>query len=198
MEDPIHQQEEADEIREQSNVVVVRIYVASLADYNAGRLYGAWIDADQEPEALHADVQRVLDESPTPGAEEFAIFDYEGFGPLRLSEYESMEMVSTIAAGIGRHGPAFAHWASLIGSGQREELARFEEVYYGHVESLEEYAEEMLDELGYMQLLEDAVPEQFSPYVKVDVEGFARDLELSGDILTSQGDGGFYVFEGRA
>ena len=36
----------------------------------------------------------------------------------------------------------------------------------------------------------------FQPYVQVDVEGFARDLELSGDVLTSEGDSGVYVFEG--
>ena len=40
--------------------------------------------------------------SPSPGAEEWAIHDYEGFGPLRLDEFESLENVAKVAAGIAR------------------------------------------------------------------------------------------------
>ena len=45
--------------------------------------------------------------SPEPLAEEWAIHDYEGFGSLRLSESESFQTVSAIAAGIAKHGGAF-------------------------------------------------------------------------------------------
>ena len=31
-----------------------RIYAASLSDYNNGRLHGAWIDSDQDREAIGA------------------------------------------------------------------------------------------------------------------------------------------------
>jgi len=37
-----------------------RIYVACLSSYNNGKLHGAWIDAYQEPEAITADVQKML------------------------------------------------------------------------------------------------------------------------------------------
>ncbi len=47
-----------------------RIYVACLASYNAGRLHGAWIDAHQEPEAITAEVWKMLASSPTLHAEE--------------------------------------------------------------------------------------------------------------------------------
>src|SRR5713101_9164870 len=77
-----------------------RIYVASLSDYNAGRLHGAWINANQEPEELQAAISAMLAKSKEPIAEEWAIHDYEGFEPLRLSEYESIEHVSRIAHGI--------------------------------------------------------------------------------------------------
>jgi antirestriction protein len=40
------------------------------------------------------------------------------------------------------------------------------------------------------------VPDSLRPYVQFDYEGFARDMELSGDITTSDGDGGVYIFEG--
>ena len=68
----------------------LRIYVASLSDYNAGRLHGAWIDAAQEPEQIEAEIAWMLKQSPEPIAEEWAIHDHEGFGGVRLSEYEQV------------------------------------------------------------------------------------------------------------
>jgi hypothetical protein len=54
----------------------LRIYVASLSDYNDGVLHGAWINADQEADELHGDVGAMLRESIQPWAEEWAIHDY--------------------------------------------------------------------------------------------------------------------------
>ena len=59
-----------------------RIYVASLADYNSGRLRGRWIDADQPAEAIREQIVEMLAESNEPIAEEWAIHDYENFGDL--------------------------------------------------------------------------------------------------------------------
>lgn len=73
------------------------IYVASLADYNNGVLHGKWIDAAREPWEIQADINDILDSSREPGAEEWAIHDYEQFGSWKVSEYESLEMVSLIA-----------------------------------------------------------------------------------------------------
>lgn len=170
-----------------------RIYVASLSDYNAGRLHGTWLDATGDTEALAAGVNDMLARSPEPGAEEWAIHDYEGFGPLRLSEYESLDTIARIAGGIADHGPAFAHWAAIAGTAT-EELDRFDDAYLGHAESIEAYAEALVDDLGYADLIERAIPELLQPYVRFDIEAFAHDLELSGDVTTSEGDGGVYLF----
>ncbi len=172
-----------------------RIYAASLSDYNAGRLYGAWLPADADPDDLATAIATMLAHSPTPDAEEWAIHDYEGFGPLRLSEYEDLSTVSQIGLGIVEHGPAFAHWAAICETGEQEELARFDDVYLGHWVSVEAYAAELLDDLGLDDLIERAVPEYLQPYVKVDTEGFARDLEYSGDLTASEGDNGVYLFD---
>ena len=174
-----------------------RIYVASLSDYNDGRLHGRWLDADQGAETLSAAVNRMLTSSPMPGAEEFAIHDYEGFGPIRLDEYEPLETVSRLARGIAEHGEAFAHWVAL--NDMRDELAfqQFEDAYLGCFESLEAYAQELLDDLGYEDSFEAVVPGFLQPYVKIDVEGFARDLELSGDVATARGRDGVYVYDMR-
>jgi len=174
-----------------------RIYVASLSDYNAGRLHGTWIDAAQEPDEIATEVGAMLASSSTPGAEEYAIHDFEGFGPARLDEYETLETVSTLARGIAEHGNAFAHYAATIGSRSTEDLAGFSDAYLGHYATIEEYAEALVDDLGYDDVIERALPEHLHPYVHFDTEGFARDLELSGDVSTSDGDGGVYVFDMR-
>ncbi|WP_201733674.1 antirestriction protein ArdA [Acidithrix sp. C25] len=172
-----------------------RIYVASLSDYNDGYLHGAWISAAQEPEDIHTAIQDMLTKSPTPGAEEYAIHDYENFGPLKLDEYESIATVARLAQGISEHGVAYAHWATLADENSPETLGRFEDAYRGHFDSLVDYASQLFDDLGYNDLIETIVPEHLRSYVRIDIEAFARDLELSGSISTSEGDGGVYVFD---
>lgn len=171
-----------------------RIYVASLADYNDGRLHGAWIDAVGEPEEIWQSVHDMLERSPTPGAEEWAIHDYENFGPLRLGEFESLDTISRIGLGMVKHGRSFAHWASIVGTSDPDELDRFEDAFLGHFDSVEQYAEDLLDGIGIEAMLESAVPSSLQPYVKLDFELFARDLELSGDVTSSEGDNGVYLF----
>lgn len=175
-----------------------RIYVASLSDYNAGRLHGAWLDAAQSAEELLAGISEMLAASPEPIAEEWAIHDYEGFGALRLSEYEDIQRVSEIALGIAEHGRAFAAWAAHLERGQWDDLPRFEDAYMGQWDSLDEYAENLLDSFGIWQTIEQAVPESLQPYIRVDSEAFARDLSSSGDVdaieVGSPGEG-VYIFE---
>src|SRR5438876_2219112 len=129
-----------------------RIYVASLSDYNDGILHGVWINADQEADELYGAVEAMLEESEQPWAEEWAIHDYEGFGPLHLSEYESLDTISRVALGITEHGLAFAAWASLSGD-EVETHRRFDEAYRGHWPSAVDYAEELLDDLGASEIL---------------------------------------------
>lgn len=176
---------------------VLRVYVASLADYNAGRLHGEWIDLD-DAQDLGERVQAMLGRSSEPVAEEWAIHDYEGFGPLHLGEYESLDTVAMLAQGIRQHGPAFAHWVALEGTTTSDLLARFEDAYLGHWESIEAFAENLFDDFGYQELLDQAIPEHLQPYVRFDAEAFARDLDLGGDITTSEGDHGVYVFNAHA
>ncbi len=174
-----------------------QIYVASLADYNAGRLHGVWIDATLNKEEINEAVTKMLKRSPEPFAEEYAIHDFEGFGPLRLSEYESLETVERLAQGISEHGMAFAHFASCFGTTDADLLDDFGNAYIGHYDSVKEYAEELLVDLGAEQVLEKMVPEGLASYIHIDVDFFANDLEISGDIMTSEGDDGVYIFWGQ-
>ncbi|HEY1831340.1 MAG TPA: antirestriction protein ArdA [Acidimicrobiales bacterium] len=182
------------EMRKQQSVSP-RIYAASLNDYNEGILHGKWIDVACPCENIEAQIQDMLDSSPTSGAEEFGIFDFDGFGPWRPGEYESISVLARVAHGIVQHGAAFAHWAALAGTADSE-LDRFEAVYVGHYRSFVEYAERILEEYELPEQLENAVPSFLNRYVHLDITGFANDLLLDGDVDVSEGDGGVYVFDG--
>jgi antirestriction protein len=151
-----------------------RIYVACLAAYNNGRLHGEWIDADQSADELHEAVVRMLASSPQPGAEEWAIHDYEGFGSLRLGEYESLERVATIAAGIAEHGDAFSAWLSYDESQDATDMQSFEDAYRGEWDSLRAYAEDYAESTG----MYEAAEKSGSSYVVVDIEMLERDLDI--------------------
>ena len=89
-----------------------RIYVASLSDYNAGRLHGRWIDATQGVDAVQEEVNAMLAESREAVAEEWAIHNYDEFAGVRLGEWEDLARICELAAALVAHGPAFAAWYS--------------------------------------------------------------------------------------
>jgi len=172
-----------------------RIYVASLADYNAGRLHGAWIDATQGAEQIAAEIASMLGRSREPIAEELAIHDYEGFGGLRLSEFESIDRISKLAEGIAGEGMVFATWISAC-SPSEETTDRFEEAFLGHFPSREAFAEHIVDDYGYQDLIDRAIPEYLAPYVRFDADACARDIELNGDVTIADApDGSIYIFD---
>jgi antirestriction protein len=169
-----------------------RIYVASLSDYNAGRLHGAWINANQDTEDIEEDIKKMLTRSKEPIAEEWAIHDYEGFGPLYLSEYESIDHISRLSLGIVEHGIAFAHWANFLGSSQWDYLERFNEAFQGQWSTTVEFAESLLDDLGID--IDSMVDDRLLPYVNFDLDAFARDLSYDFHIVEDD-NGGVYVFD---
>lgn len=177
-----------------------RIYVASLSDYNNGILHGRWIDATEDVHDMHELIDEMLRSSPTTArygdkAEEWAIHDYEGFGPLRLGEYEALSTVARLAAGITEHGPAFAAWAEQVGTSEADQLDRFDELYRGEWDSADDYAEQLLDDMGATAAI-DGLPEWLQCYVELDVAGFGRDLQLGGDItVVDKPEGGVWIWD---
>lgn len=166
------------------------IYVASLADCNNGRLHGEWLDAARDP----ADIAAMLARSIEPDAEEFAIHDFEQFGSCRIHEYASIELVSQIARVVQEHGYAFAAWAD-VHEGDTERLSDFEAAHLGHHDSVEAYAEQMVEELGYRTEIAK-LPESLQAYICVDTAAMARDITHSGDIyIAPDPDGGVWLFD---
>ena len=168
-----------------------RIYVACLASYNAGTLFGKWIDANQSAEEIQAEIFAMLKASPERGSEEWAVHDYEGFGEISLSEWPDISRVSKIASLIEDHGDAFSLWYSNQDAQnlETEELEeKFSEQWQGAHDSKVAFADYLLDSTG--QLAE--MPEFARRYF--DFEAYARDLELGGDYSFVRANGQIYAF----
>lgn len=180
-----------------------RIYVASLSDYNSGILHGRWLEAAVEPDELWEGINEMLAASPTTRrsgepAEEWAIHDYEGFSRfVALGEYEAIERVAVLARGIVAYGEAFAAWWAMD---ERDDEdwgdidSQFEEHYLGEWGSIEDYGTEMLADMGVDIDELPGVPDGLRPYVRIDVEGWTRDMQLGGEISAVESTSGVYVF----
>ncbi len=183
---------------EQPPIAPPRIWVGSLSDYNNGQLYGAWIDAAREPQAIEADIQAMLAGSPWTArtgepAEEWGVLDFDNFGACRIDQHETLDWISAVARGIAQHGLAFAAWADVV-----EEpalLAGFDEAYLGHYDSLHTYVEQLINDLGYDELLDRVVPTSLRPYVKIDIAATAQDLGTDLHALPAT-EGGVWIFRG--
>ena len=191
----------ADGLRFERDTVEPRIYLASLTDYNAGILHGRWVDADHDTEILHEATQEMLAKSPTAArygepAEEWAIHDFEGFGNVRLREFQSLDEVSQLAQGIVEHGQAFGVWWEDIRDMAPEDDTdhTFEHRFEGEFSSTIEWAESLLDGMGVSLDYFPGVPEGLWPYVQLDLEGWVRDMEINGEIQVVEGGCGVYVF----
>lgn len=172
-----------------------QVWIACLAAYNNGRLHGEWVDAAVSDEELIARAQQILASSPEPGAEEWAIFDYEDFGAFQVGEYEQLETVARVARGITEHGPAFAAWAELHDADPTM-LDQFEDAFLGEYDSPEDWARHVMSDLDLEQSLDSAdIPESLRPYLRIDYDGWARDAQLAGEIhIEDSPDGRIYVF----
>jgi antirestriction protein len=165
-----------------------RIYVASLAAYNAGRLHGAWIDLslDKEPGDVLTEIEVMLATSPTPG-EEWAIHDHEGFNGINIGEHEPIARVIEHAMALDEHGSAWAVYVGNVG----EHYATwddFEERYRGEYDSPEAYARELIEETHDLKAMGSLVN-------YINYESFARDMSYDGwEFALDKDSGTYHVF----
>lgn len=177
-----------------------RIYVASLSDYNAGILHGTWLRAGDGVTALWEGIEEMLAKSPVSRrygdvAEEWRIDDYEGWGRhVTIDSFDDLERIEALAQGLEAHGEAFGAWHRVRDAVDVDDVERFDDHYLGEFSSLEEWAEDQLESIGFDIDSVEGIPENLRPYIKIDVEGWARDAVLGGDITTVESDRGVYVF----
>jgi len=167
-----------------------RIYVACLSAYNNGRLHGRWLHANQPTGALYEEVRDMLKNSPVPGAEEWAIHDYENFAGIGVGEYAPLDHITQVAAGVAEHGGAFAGWASEQPVGEAT-IEAFEDAYLGSWPDTAAYGEDLINDLG--DPLQE-VPDWIRPYVRIDTKQLGQDASSSLNTI-SGADGQVHLFD---
>lgn len=177
---------------------VTRIYVACLASYNNGRLFGRWIDCTgKDGDDLRAEISAMLKDSPIPNAEEWAVHDHEGFAGLITSEWPDLDNVAAIAEVLNDDDDDKQHgllWlVNDVGYSIRDALQRCEDVrtFDG---SAADYACELAAE----------VVENFAergnqwPFNCIDWDHAARELLIGGDMAEAEQDGERFIVTNAA
>lgn len=164
-----------------------RIYVACLASYANGLLYGKWINAAQGRDALVAEVKQLLANSPESGAEEYMVHDFEGFYALKIDAYESLEDISQKAQFILAHGALGAALIHHFHDNIEAAEAAMDENYRGEYASELDYAIHLFDEF-YL----NSIPEQVHSYV--NYEQFKTNIFM-GDYFSIEVQGRCHIFE---
>lgn len=156
----------------------INIYVASLADYNAGRLVGEWISLNNKTyDEVMQEIQEMLKKSKEEVAEEWAIHDYES--PFPIDEYEFIRDLMDIVAAYDNCKADEAAKDAAAKVFDKDDLEKvynnFWDYYQGQYDTLKEYAEELAIECGYLDNKKN------NPLLNyVDWGKFARDLSFDG------------------
>ena len=145
-----------------------KIYVADLAEYNAGNLVGQWFDLDEysEPEKLLVAINKMLN-----GHEEFAIHDYEL--PFDIGEYTPLSEIYETIEIIEDNGTLAL---AIIEAHGYEELTNIS--CYILSPPMNE------GELGYYLLEQMVIPEFLEDFI--DYQKYGRDASFNG-IFTAYG-----------
>jgi antirestriction protein len=168
-----------------------RIYVQNYATYNEGRLDGQWYDLEDyaDADALHAAIKA----NNRADAEEFGLFDYEGFMGL-VSEYthyskafeihellESCDDLDQLEAFYDAFG---AEYCSL-----EEAIEQCADKHAGTADSEKEFAENYAVDAGFIP---DSFPDG-SPFRYIDFQWY-WDGELRFSFVTGRDDSGTLHF----
>lgn len=191
-----------------------QVWIGCLACHNAGRLVGAWFDADEAADVTPADIHRVpglvvaddgtvyvRQDGPSPH-ETLRCMDHEGFAGLLKGECSPAEAqrLAELLTKAEEHGPAeaFGAWAANIGATLDDEAPeQFGDAYCGQWDSLADYAQELAGDIAPDHATADLLHGSHWPFSCIDWEHAGNELVMGGDIWTADAGGpdfGVYVF----
>ena len=155
----------------------VRVYLTNLAQYNAGRLIGKWLELPLTEDELKQAFKDVLGSD-----EEYFITDYEA--PFRIEEYDNLTELNTFVEQLNEldeyEQVKAVYLMESVGLTRQEAIQQQEDVTFYQDMTLEDVAEELVEE-GIFGNLTDTIKGY------LDFEKLARDLSIDGYHETNQG-----------
>lgn len=150
-----------------------RIYVADLAEYNAGRLHGEWLTPTDYADV--EDLQAAVTALMAHPDHEYAIHDSEG---VRIAEHTSLATIMHIARAVEEHGVEKVN--AYLEEGRSSDLSTLasdiSDADMGEYSSKEAWAEEQIDSAYDLNKLLGNLANYF------DYAAYARDAQLGGDV----------------
>ena len=166
-----------------NNDVKLSIYVACLASYNNGILYGRWINISKGKDYILDEISDMLKKSTIPNAEEYEIHDLSGFGSNAITCLDTIFELSQL---FKQFDPQLVLAVYNYYSEISDIKYALENTYCGEYDSEQDFANEMFDALyGH------DVPDSIAYYINYKM--FARDLFIDDYIATASKQG-VYVF----
>ncbi|MFE4263391.1 antirestriction protein ArdA [Streptomyces sp. NPDC056883] len=169
------------------------IYVASLSDYNAGRLHGKWINIGDDAEAVYDEISGILETSPQGDAEEYAIHSFEGFGGIEVAETEEIEDLILIAEALDNFPSAVVQHiyetceVEHLSEKCQEKYIRTTEFSVDPESAVAEYALDYLTDHGTK-----GVPQLWLDHIEAVAESLAIHMINSGSVIPLYAGAGTY------
>ena len=135
------------------------IYVACLASYNNGILFGRWISLEwcDDLDDLKKCIDLMLKDSPTAGAEEYAIHDSQCLPEFLSGEYTDLNLLNDYAevtANIDEREPylfACENQSKVLSEDE------FHQIYRGHWSSTKRFAEDFYEQQGTLDSMDQTL-----------------------------------------
>ncbi len=126
------------------------IYVACLASYNEGTLYGKWISLEwcSDLDEIKSAINTILKDSPTPGAEEYAIHDSQSLPEFLSGEHTDLEQLNEYAEVTANISDRDAYQFACEMEGNVLSEEDFTSMYWGHWSSPAQFAEDYYELQG--------------------------------------------------
>lgn len=143
------------------------VWVGCLACYNNGKLIGEWVNGTEAGDFVPCDL---------PGHEEFHCFDHENYHGFLTGECdpcEAQNIAEALESVDSDHLEPFGIWVK-DGHGTIDDYSGFQDEYRGTYDSLKDYAEEYIEECGYLSQMGDFLSQFF------DYDAYANYLDHSG------------------
>lgn len=159
-----------------------RLYITDLADYNAGRLIGRWVElddggkyADDIKDYLETEIQSMLQRRSNETGElheEWFFSDTENLPTV--GEYTDIAKVAQIAEAVIEHGASIV--GAILDSGYELSELMDGNISYQIVDDATDYAYDWYNDMGLLK----NIPSDLSH--RIDWEGVLRDMECNGQI----------------
>jgi hypothetical protein len=173
----------------------VPVYMTSISEVDDIGLRGSRMDAAEYIAAMEERIARRLGIPKFDKSSWRDGHDHTEPGFLYVGDRESLQFIADMAAGIAKHGQAFAFWVREL-AGKPEALDEFERVFLGQWESAEEFAQHVLADRG-VEDSERREDEESSEDPPMDAKSWARDLRRRGEIkIVFSPEGGVWIFRG--